>query len=366
MRKKIKKPVHVMIIAVIAICVFVPLISSILKGCGGAGTVAQEGTTSQSSTQAPSRPVSNYGEGNTDQSITKAEDDASAKSAEGTETVESAENSGVSVGPFYSGNGTVGSTSIGNLTVVFRSEDAKYGIGEVNGKQMDSIIFHDGVEDDMKGYMFAFQVDREANIDTVEEAQDSVSEYIPGGSGISYEWEETEDSFVRKVSGYDNEAEGAFIFYTVVPKYADWDRNLYSIIVTGYENDLIKESSYNSMMDAVFGYLPDSSLLSMAYKDAAVELKQILKNKSATGDSLGGLQELGDSHTKWIQDVYGVKNEEELEVLSEEEKADLLWKYKDPVGYKQAHGETAGEAQEDGNTEELDAEENATLEEPGF
>ena len=79
----------------------------------------------------------------------------------------------------------MGSTSIGNLTVVFRSEDAKYGIGEVNGKQMDSIIFHDGVEDDMKGYMFAFQVDREASIDTVEEAQDSVSEYIPGGSGIS-------------------------------------------------------------------------------------------------------------------------------------------------------------------------------------
>ena len=51
MRKKIKKPVHVMIIAVIAICVFVPLISSILKGCGGAGTGAQEGTTSQSSTR---------------------------------------------------------------------------------------------------------------------------------------------------------------------------------------------------------------------------------------------------------------------------------------------------------------------------
>ena len=57
------------------------------------------------------------------------------------------------------------------------------------GEQMDSILFHDGIEEDMKGYMFATKVDYDGGtIDSIEAAQSAVSEYIPAGSGITSNW----------------------------------------------------------------------------------------------------------------------------------------------------------------------------------
>ena len=341
-KKKLKKPVTTVVIIVVLICILVPVVSGLIPNKNSGNT--QTGST-EPSTEAEAEGT---------QSPAQQSSGSSAGQENGAETAKSSSRKLPDVSMTFSAEDTsyMADIQIGKVTVHFRSEDAEAGIGTVGNQKMTSILFHDGIQDDLKGYMFAFNADRDdVTIDTVEEAQDSVGEYIPGGSGIAYAWEETEDAFVRRTAGYDSEAEGAYLFFTIVPKTADWDPYFYSIVITAYEGDAIKESSYRSMMDAVSEYIPDSVLLSLSYEEACSQLDQILTDKTATGERMGGLDELESAHEQWLYDVYGVHSEEELNAMSEEEKADKIWKYKDPVGYRQAHG---GEAEDTLQTEQAE------------
>lgn len=365
-KKKIEKPVKTVLIILLIICIIVPLISSLISSLGRNNS--QDGEPSQTQEEEQETP----GEGTTSGDADTAQGDSQSSGNQDNSGSTETETSDDEVVFGFDTESTAmqtGSIQIGNVTVEYLTEDATAGEGSVNQETMNSILFHDGTEGDLKGYMFAVSVDMGGvTIDTVEEAQDSVGEYIPDGSGIAYAWEETENAFVRKTEGYDNEAEGAYLFYTIVPKDGTWDDNLYSIVVTAYEGDNIKESSYNSMLHPVQDYIPDSALLSLSYEDACAELEEVLKNKTATGASMGGLDELRDAHSQWLYDVYGVESEEELDALSEEEKADRLWRYRDPVGYLQAHDidpEEEGLATETSEENETDGTEPAEEETPG-
>ena len=365
-KKKIEKPVKTVLIILLIICIIVPLISSLISSLGRNNS--QDGEPSQTQEEEQETP----GEGTTSGDADTAQGDSQSSGNQDNSGSTETETSDDEVVFGFDTESTAmqtGSIQIGNVTVEYLTEDATAGEGSVNQETMNSILFHDGTEGDLKGYMFAVSVDMGGvTIDTVEEAQDSVGEYIPDGSGIAYAWEETENAFVRKTEGYDNEAEGAYLFYTIVPKDGTWDDNLYSIVVTAYEGDNIKESSYNSMLHPVQDYIPDSALLSLSYEDACAELEEVLKNKTATGASMGGLDELRDAHSQWLYDVYVVESEEELDALSEEEKADRLWRYRDPVGYLQAHDidpEEEGLATETSEENETDGTEPAEEETPG-
>ena len=365
-KKKIEKPVKTVLIILLIICIIVPLISSLISSLGRNNS--QDGEPSQTQEEEQETP----GEGTTSGDADTAQGDSQSSGNQDNSGSTETETSDDEVVFGFDTESTAmqtGSIQIGNVTVEYLTEDATAGEGSVNQETMNSILFHDGTEGDLKGYMFAVSVDMGGvTNDTVEEAQDSVGEYIPVGSGIAYAWEETENAFVRKTEGYDNEAEGAYLFYTIVPKDGTWDDNLYSIVVTAYEGDNIKESSYNSMLHPVQDYIPDSALLSLSYEDACAELEEVLKNKTATGASMGGLDELRDAHSQWLYDVYGVESEEELDALSEEEKADRLWRYRDPVGYLQAHDidpEEEGLATETSEENETDGTEPAEEETPG-
>lgn len=334
-KKKIEKPVKTVLIILLIICIVVPLISSLISNF--IRNSNQGGELSQTQEEEQETPGEGTTDGDTDTAQGGSQSSGNQDNSGSTET-ETSEEEMVFGFDTESTAIQTGSIQIGNITVEYLTEDATAGEGSINQETMNSILFHDGTEGDLKGYMFAVSVDMSGvTIDTVEEAQDSVGEYIPDGSGIAYAWEETGNAFIRKTEGYDNAAEGAYLFYTIVPKDGTWDDNLYSIVVTAYEGDNIKKSSYESMLQPVQDYIPDSALLSLGYEDACAELEEVLKNKTATGTSMGGLDELQEAHSQWLYDVYGVESEEELDALSEEEKADRLWRYRDPVGYLQAH-----------------------------
>lgn len=356
MRKKtIEKPVKTVLVILLIICIVVPLISNLISRLGRNNS--QDGEPSQTQEEEQQTLGEGTGTGGVNETTQGGSQSSGNQDNSGSTETETSEDEVVFGFDTESTAMQTGSIQIGNVTVEYLTEDATAGEGSVNQETMNSILFHDGTEGDLKGYMFAVSVDMGGvTIDTVEEAQDSVGEYIPDGSGIAYAWEETENTFVRKTEGYDNEAEGAYLFYTIVPKDGTWDDNLYSIVVTAYEGDNIKESSYESMLQPMQEYIPDSALLSLSYEDACAELEEVLKNKTATGASMGGLDELREAHSQWLYDVYGVESEEELDALTEEEKADRLWRYRDPVGYLQAHDI---DPEEEGLTTEA-AEENGT------
>ena len=360
--KKIERPILVTFICIVAICAVISIIQIIFPSRDRKASTSEEASqTEEVSQEEPmeSQPASGSGSSNST--------DSQAGSDE--ESAEGSTGEDVSLEFREEDFSSISETQIGSVTVKFHTDDAMVGEGTVLGEQMDSILFHDGIEEDMKGYMFATKVDYDGGtIDSIEAAQSAVSEYIPAGSGITSNWEETEEYFIRKATGYDNEADGAFIFYTVIPKSDRSDPFFYSIVAVGYENDLIKESSYDSMMDAMYGHIPDSSLLDLTYDEACTELEEALYNQSGAGEKLGmnGVDELREANMQWYHDVYGVDSMEEYEAMSEEEKKERYWKYKDPVGYAQMHEEEiAAEKAAQGSSEgPEDREETASATDP--
>ena len=354
--RKIKRPILVTFVCIVVVCAVISVIQIIFPGRD------REASTSEEAFQEdPMESQTGLGSGNSSSTGSQA--------GSGKESAEGSTGEDVSLEFHEEGSSSISETQIGSVTVKFHTDDAMVGEGTVLGEQMDSILFHDGIEEDMKGYMFATKVDYDGGtIDSIEAAQSSVSEYIPAGSGITSNWEETEEYFIRKATGYDNEADGAFIFYTVIPKSDRSDPFFYSIVAVGYENDLIKESSYDSMMDAMYGHIPDSSLLDLTYDEACTELEEALYNQSGAGEKLGmnGVDELRDANMQWYHDVYGVDSMEEYEAMSEEEKKERYWKYKDPVGYAQMHEEEiAAEKAAQGSSEgPEDREETASATDP--
>lgn len=354
--RKIKRPILVTFVCIVVVCAVISVIQIIFPGRD------REASTSEEAFQEdPMESQTGSGSGNSSSTGSQA--------GSGKESAEGSKGEDVSLEFHEEGSSSISETQIGSVTVKFHTDDAMVGEGTVLGEQMDSILFHDGIEEDMKGYMFATKVDYDGGtIDSIEAAQSAVSEYIPAGSGITSNWEETEEYFIRKATGYDNEADGAFIFYTVIPKSDRSDPFFYSIVAVGYENDLIKESSYDSMMDAMYGHIPDSSLLDLTYDEACMELEEALYNQSGAGEKLGmnGVDELRDANMQWYHDVYGVDSMEEYEAMSEEEKKERYWKYKDPVGYAQMHEEEiAAEKAAQGSSEgPEDREETASATDP--
>lgn len=237
-----------------------------------------------------------------------------------------------------------GKQKVGNITVYYNPDDAITGDGTAAGAAVEAVNFHDGHEGDVKGYIFAVQaVTQEGIITSIEDAQDCVNEYIPAGSGIMTEWEEVEDFFVRKVSGYDNDARSSFIFLTVIPKNKDVDEYMYGAVYTMSrasdgirKGAVVKESSFRSMEEPLKEHVSGSELIQSDYEEVCDELLEILEDKTATGQTMDGVKELRDAAKQWYKDVYDVESLDELDKLSEEEKKELYWKYKDPVGYQQA------------------------------
>lgn len=229
-----------------------------------------------------------------------------------------------------------GKKKVGSIIIDFNTDDAVTGNGNAAGTPVDAVSFHDGNADNLKGYIFAVKaVIDKGHIETIEEARDCVGEYIPAGSGITFDWEETENFFIRRAIGYDNESNAAFLFHTIVPKGGNVDSYLYSAVYILDEDGPVKESSYNSMSLPLSDYIPDSSFLKESYEDVCGELTHVLNNRTLFGQELDGMKELRSASSQWYMDVYGVENEEEYNRLSEDEKADLYWRYKDPVGYSQ-------------------------------
>ena len=358
--RKVNRPIIFTIICIIAIIAAVSVIQFFSPGRNGKSSAAEDIGKSEESTQSEPR------EANPDEEGTSGAQPETGSSSADSAKVSADEN--VSLEFHEEDSSSFSETQIGIVTVRFRTDDALIGEGTVLGEHMDSILFHDGIEDDMKGYMFATKVDYNGGtVDTLEAAQASVGEYIPAGSGISSNWEQTELYFIRKAVGYDNEADGSFIFYTIVPKSDKSDPYLYSIVAVGYEGDLIKESSYNSMMDAMKGQIMDSELLNLTYDDACTELKEALYNQSGEKLGMNGVDELRDANMQWYHDVYGVDSMEEYEAMSEEEKKERYWKYKDPIGYAQLHEEeiAAENAGQDPSDDSLDGEDSDAETETG-
>lgn len=244
-----------------------------------------------------------------------------------------------------------GEQQIGNLVIHYLKKDATAGRGEAAGAEVDAVSFHDGNVNDMRGYIFAVEaLDTNTEVNTFDDAKNCVGEYVPDGSGISTKWEETGNFFVRKALGYDNSAQASFLYHTIVPKYGKYDCNIYSIVYVMDEKRVIKKTSYQSIADSVSEYVPDSSFLAETYDEICDELEDVLQNKSATGDSMGGVNELREAADTYYEDVYGV-SKEEYEKLSEEEQMDLYWRYMDPIGYRHSHPDTA--APESSGTEKV-------------
>lgn len=250
-----------------------------------------------------------------------------------------------------------GKKKVGSIIIEFKTDDAVSGNGNAAGTSVDAVSFHDGNSDNLKGYIFAVKaMMNQESIESVEEAKDCVSEYIPAGSGITSDWEETDSFFIRRATGYDNESDAAFLYYTIVPKNQYVDTCIYSAVYILDENGPVKESSYNSMSIPLSDYIPDSSFLIESYEDVYDELNLILNNWTSSEQELDGMRELRSASEQWYMDVYGVENEEEYNQLSEDEKADLYWRYKDPVGYSQVKEKEGGVPPKEKNIEPMETE----------
>lgn len=322
MKKRGKKHSKVMLILIIISCIFIAvLLPSHKKGTESekkrSGIFFESGKTIQS----------------------EHEQDAQKKESELVETetaVNSVYDSTLQALPEPTGNN--GSVKIGNITINYNTGDAAVATGSAAGARVSSLLFNDGNELDIKGYIFAVEAFQEDKVlQTLDDAKACVGEYLPAGSGVSSEWETTKDFFCRKAVGYDAESQAAFYYISIVPKNSAMDRYMYSIILiknNGTEN--IKKSSFRSITQPMKTYIPGSNFLCASYDTICNELDEVLLNKSATGDTMGGLSELRLASEQWYYDVFGVDDIDSYNALSDEEKSERYWKYKDPVGYSQA------------------------------
>ena len=178
--RKIKRPILVTFVCIVVVCAVISVIQIIFPGRD------REASTSEEAFQEdPMESQTGLGSGNSSSTGSQA--------GSGKESAEGSTGEDVSLEFHEEGSSSISETQIGSVTVKFHTDDAMVGEGTVLGEQMDSILFHDGIEEDMKGYMFATKVDYDGGtIDSIEAAQSAVSEYIPAGSGITSNWEETE------------------------------------------------------------------------------------------------------------------------------------------------------------------------------
>lgn len=228
-------------------------------------------------------------------------------------------------------------TDVGNLSISFNSDYAMSASLTVSGLKMDAVLYNDGNEDDLKGVIG--NVPLFAGItapSTIEQCQEILEEYIPDGTGQTAEWEESDNYFIRKFSGYDTADSCGVICYTIVPK-KNKDSNVYVAVLAASKADTtitpISEESFHSMIDPIAEMVPESTLVNTDYASSMEELKDVTYYETATGESFGGLYELREAARDWNETVYGT---DDPSTLTEEERKEKYWKYSDPEGYREA------------------------------
>lgn len=349
MKKKIKKPVKATTILVLVICIILSVTAILLR------IIQKPGNTSTTDTDIAETSIteeeSEFDSQQSDDDVPNSDGGEeiipSGKITDDEDKEPETVDSQLWNDPEQDGN--TATKKIGNITVEYLTDDAIAGSGTAAGASVEAITFHDGNEADLKGYMFAVNsLVEDGTLESIEDAKACVSEYIPAGSGISSEWEELDGFFIRRAYGYDRESNGAFLFLTIVPRSKSVDQYMYSAVLVMDANGIaIKESSYDSLAGALKDYIPDSELIEYDYEELCSRLSVILHDKNATGDTMGGIQELRDASSEYYKSVYGVDSEYEYNQLSEEEKADRYWKYSDPIGYALNHEEDAVEPEEE-------------------
>jgi len=239
---------------------------------------------------------------------------------------------------------TTETVDIGQMQVTYRADDARYGSGNVFGRSLSGIWYNDGDENNTSGFVFAMNAfgSDQVRPESMDDAKYLISEYIPDGTGVISEWEENENYYVRKVTGYDDSMDGAYISYTIVPKGTD--SNIYTATYTVRGDDYtpvsIKESSYNSMMEPMLQMVPDSEMLTTTYDEEMSRLTYVNYYETASDrGGMGGIREIKEAQNEYYLTTYGValdgSTERKFSDLTEEEKKDARWKAEDPVGYAQ-------------------------------
>lgn len=207
----------------------------------------------------------------------------------------------------------------------------------VDRTTIEAIVYNDGNDDDVKGYFIGYPIMDLDNgrPETIDDAKRAVGELIAAGSGIKAEWEETDGYFVRKCTGYSSNDKAGVIYYTIIPKRVD-DNYLYQIILTasksGDKITFISEKSFDSAMKSIAEGLSDSELFETDYDKTVEELDEVTYYETATFEGTSSLTDLMKAHRQYLLDVYGTTD---VDSLTEEEQAELFWKYMDEEGYEE-------------------------------
>lgn len=241
---------------------------------------------------------------------------------------------------------------IGNYYVDYNGSYATSGMILLDTYRINMIIYNDGSEDDVKGYVLAYPLmENMEKPTTVEQCQSILSELIPAGTGFSAVWEETDQFFIRMLSGYSADESASVISYIFVPKRIE-EGNVYQVILTASKSGStitpISEESFNSAVNMIADAVSDSKIFTTDYESVKESLVDVAYYETSTSDSVGGLTELAKAHRNYLETVYGTTD---LDSLTEEEIDEAYWKYMDPRGYAeyQYYENGIGELDEDGN-----------------
>ena len=244
-----------------------------------------------------------------------------------------------------------GSKKIGLLTITYDPEMARSGTGSVGDCIFDLLSFHNGTETQVYGIICSYKWYGTDKPSSIDEAKACVNEYIAANTGITSEWEECEQYFIRKISAYDMEDHQAILYYAVIPKNTTTDNNAYIIsYVTSGENtigDAIYESSFDCIYEPVKALIPDSTFLAQDYEATWSELQYTFFYHHAKGaEGYGDLDSLREANNAWYIKVYGYAADGSTGIpdVTEEEAADIYQEYMDPVGT--AQGEAKKESME--------------------
>lgn len=343
MDKKLTKKQIIIIIVVAAIAI---IIANILigKGLDKASKYFQEDTA-----ETTTETAEEAGEAKTaDATITETEEEDEPTRAEELGVTQEEYDAYVDSGNAFFPEGTTGEvnvydkdglqqTTIGNYTVTYDGSYASNGDISFSYEDLsiDMLVYDDGDKNDTKAFFMAYPVmGNKFRPESIDAAKAVVTELVTEGAGTTSEWEETNNFFIRKYSGYDSNDLAAVIYYTLVPKKMT-DENIYQIIFAaskaGTTITPVSEDSYNSIMDAVKEDVKDSKLIHLNYDALKADLNDIAFYESAdnTDSSLKALQ---DAYKTYLIDTYGTTD---IDSLTEEEKELAEWKATDYEGYKE-------------------------------
>ncbi|WP_022754099.1 hypothetical protein [Butyrivibrio fibrisolvens] len=256
-----------------------------------------------------------------------------------------------------------GSKKIGLLTITYDPEMAQSGTGSIGDSIFDLLTFHNGTGTQVYGIICAYKWYGTSRPNSIDEAKVCVNEYIASNTGITSDWEECEQYFIRKISAYDMKEHQAILYYTVIPKNTTTDNNAYIIsYVTSGENtigDAIYESCFDCIYEPVKNLIPDSTFLAQDYETTWSELQYTFFYHHAKGaEGYGGLDSLREANNSWYMKVYGYAPDGSTGIpeVTEEEAAENYQEYTDPVGTAQGEAKKElTENEEEGlRTEALD------------